>query len=121
MTHPPGVAKAEPGDIVRIRSLNDDFRRSARGEQIVFSLSAFAMACEFMDEIREAIAGFDAFDELGEPDGEHDFGYAEVCGHAFFWKIEYLDPDLVSASQNPCDPSKTIRKLFVVWSHEFFW
>lgn len=100
--------------IARIRALNDEFRRNARGGSLIFSRSIEILGGEYVARVREAVAEFDAFAEFDEADGEHDIGCAEVDGAVYFWIIDYYDLNRQFRSEDPSDPARTVRTLTVV-------
>jgi hypothetical protein len=42
-----------------------------------------------------------------------------VGGHDLFWKIDYYDPTLQHHSDDPSDPSLTIRVMTVMLTEEY--
>jgi uncharacterized protein DUF3768 len=52
---------------------------------------------------------FKNFTKASDPYGEHDFGYFQIAGETFYWKIDYYDLDCRYGSEDPSDPTKTIR------------
>ncbi|GJL59732.1 MAG: hypothetical protein NPIRA03_25890 [Nitrospirales bacterium] len=66
-------------------------------------------------EVRE----FNAFTEDNDPYGEHDFGSLDHNGQKIFWKIDYYAPDMMHGSENPADPSQTVRVLTIMLAEEY--
>ena len=54
-----------------------------------------------------------------DPEGEHDFGAFEHGGARFFWKIDYYTPDMEHGSEDPADPSQTLRVLTIMLAEEY--
>lgn len=69
--------------------------------------------------IREKLERFDAFTEDNDPHGEHDFGVIDHNGQKIFWKIDYYAPDMEHGSEDPADPSKTVRVLTLMLAEEY--
>ena len=65
------------------------------------------------------VAAFDAFDAGNDPHGEHDFGSFDLAGDKFFWKVDYYDRNLEFGSDDPADPSKTMRVLTLMLAAEY--
>jgi len=103
----------------RIRALNDKLRRESVGGRVVVTASVAALGPATVVRVREVVAKFDAFTEGDDPYGEHDFGAVEVDGEAFFWKVDYYDPELEFGSEDPADPEKTARVLTIMRSEEY--
>jgi hypothetical protein len=70
-------------------------------------------------EVLRAVQAFSTFTPDNDPHGEHDFGRLEVADHLVFWKIDYYDESLRYSSENPADPSVTIRVLTVMLTEEY--
>ena len=66
-----------------------------------------------------AVQAFNDFDQDNDPYGEHDFGRIEIEGQVFFWKIDYYDQSMQSASEDPSDPHKTMRVLTLMLAEEY--
>ena len=65
------------------------------------------------------IRDFDDFTEDNDPHGEHDFGSLDYKGQKIFWKIDYYAPDMMHGSENPADPSQTVRVLTIMFANEY--
>jgi hypothetical protein len=98
----------------RIRDLNDAFRRTFSGGNVVMTAGVNELPDMVKAEALKRAATFDDFNEDNDPHGEHDFGSFELCGRRFFWKIDYYDPDLKYGSEDPSDPAQTTRVLTVM-------
>ena len=103
----------------RIRALNDDLRRHRRGGTILITQGVRQLGTEALADLLAAIAAFDSFSPGNDPYGEHDFGALERQGERFFWKIDYYDGTLVSASPDPADPAVTHRVLTLMLASEY--
>lgn len=102
-----------------IRQLNDQFRRTLVGGRLVITPGIRALAPQTMPLLLARLRQFDAFDEGNDPYGEHDFGGFEHDGNEFLWKIDYYDPTLTRHSDDPTDPSVTLRVLTLMVADEY--
>jgi hypothetical protein len=104
---------------VKVRALNDAFRTSFAGGQVVMTSGVAALA----DETREAVTGkikaFDAFDKDNDPWDEHDFISVEHDGQTFFAKIDYYDRNREYGSEDPSDPLQTCRVMTIMLAEEY--
>jgi hypothetical protein len=88
----------------RIRALNDAFRRSFSGGNVVMTAGVDELPDMVKAEALKRAATFCDFNEDNDPHGEHDFGAFELCGRKFFWKIDYLDRAMEYGSEGNCSP-----------------
>ena len=72
----------------RIRALNDLFRQTSQGGQILMTHGVSNFNPETIGRIAEAVKNYNDFSEDNDPYGEHDFGSFEIDEHKLFWKIE---------------------------------
>lgn len=114
------------GDAMRIRALNDAFRRAPEliGAQIAHNRlfvtrGVAAKGNAFVDRAVRAVREYDAFTDANDPYGEHDFGTFVLDGETLFWKIDYYDIDLTYGSPNPADPRVTRRVLTILLAEEY--
>ena len=70
-------------------------------------------------DIVKRIADFNQFDEDNDPHGEHDFVSVEVCGRKVFAKLDYYHPDMEQGSEDPSDPTRTVRVMTVMLAEEY--
>lgn len=103
----------------RIRALNDAFRRSFVGGQVVETPGVVELAEVDRIALLLAVRRFDRFDAGNDPYGEHDFGSVEVGGERFFWKIDAYDRALCGGSPDPADPAVTTRVLTIMRADEY--
>jgi hypothetical protein len=108
-------------DNVKIRALNEAFRRTLNGGQVVFTgdlagreAKDLILQHRVLGAVRVA-----PIDPDNDPYGEADFGKVEVDGDEFFWKIEYYDFTMEFGSENPADPAITTRVLTIFYSHDY--
>ena len=69
--------------------------------------------------IREKVGTFSDFTPGNDPHGERDFGAFEHEGQKIFWKIDYYDTTLTKGSEDPADPSQTVRVLTIMLASEY--
>ena len=86
-------------------------------------------------QVRELIETFDAFTEDNDPHGERDFGTIYRLGDGrwtterprvredererVFWKLDYYDREMRSASDDAANPAVTRRVLTIMLSDEY--
>jgi hypothetical protein len=73
------------------------------------------MRAQVFDRVRT----FEAFNADNDPHGEHDFGNFEIGSRKLFWKIDQYDAAMEFGSEDPADPSKTIRVLTIMLASEY--
>jgi predicted nucleic acid-binding Zn-ribbon protein len=106
-------------DTNRIALLNDAFRKTFSGGQVVMTSGVDALPDIVKSNALQKVAAFEAFTEDNDPHGEHDFGNFELVGRKFFWKIEYYDKWTEFGSQDPTDPDLTTRVLTLMLADEY--
>ena len=104
---------------VRIRELNDSFRRTFIGGRVLITQGVDALSDDDKLALLAKVRAFDDFNRDNDPHGQHDFFGLEHDGVMYFGKIDYYAPDLQSGSENPADPSRTVRVLTIMLSHEY--
>jgi hypothetical protein len=105
--------------VERVRALNDSFRRTLMGGRVLMTSGIQALGSEQIAGLLMKLRTFDAFDEGNDPHGEHDFGSFEHARERIFWKLDYYDPTLSHGSEDPADPSKTVRVLTIMLAEEY--
>lgn len=103
----------------RIRALNDAFRTTFGGGNVMMTASVAALPDCVKAEALTQVATFAAFTEDSDPHGEHDFGSFELVGRRFFWKIDYYDQECRQGSEDPADPDKTSRVLTLMLAEDY--
>src|SRR5262245_9813612 len=103
----------------RIRVLNDNFRATFLGGQVVMSAGVAELPMGTRAQMVLKVQNFTDFDENNDPYGEHDFGSFEVAGETFFWKIDYYNNDMSAGSEDPSDPEQTTRVLTIMFAAEY--
>ena len=112
------MSQNEQGHSLRIRELNDSFRKSS-ARDVYLTRGVAALAQGDRSRAIELVRVFDAFTPDNDPHGEHDFGSFVVSGRKLFWKIDYYDLALASGSDDPADPQKTRRVLTIMLAEEY--
>jgi Protein of unknown function (DUF3768) len=102
-----------------IRVLNDNFRSTFIGGQVVMTAGVADLPLDVKASAMLQVQRFVGFNADNDPHGEHDFGSLEVAGETFFWKIDYYDRDMMFGSEDPADPETTTRVLTIMLSHEY--
>ncbi|MER8421662.1 DUF3768 domain-containing protein [Mesorhizobium sp. M1329] len=113
------VDRAAADQKTRIRTLNDQLRRTGFGGRMVMTAGIAALPAHEIATILLAVASFDAFDGNNDPWGEHDCALLHVGDRQLFWKIDYYDRALVNLSPDPADPAVTTRIMTVMLSEEY--
>ncbi len=65
------------------------------------------------------VTNYTDFTEDNNPYGEREFGSFTHNGKKIFWKIDYYAPDMEHGSEDPADPSQTVRVLTVMLASEY--
>lgn len=103
----------------RIRDLNDAFRRSFSGGEILITPGVQSLETDITSRALQAIQIFDDFDEGNDPYGTHEFGSVEVEGQKVWFKIDAYDQNLEYGSPDPSDPSVTTRVMTILLPEEY--
>jgi hypothetical protein len=103
----------------KIRTLNDAFRRSFAGGQVMMTAGITALSIVTKSKVLAEVQTFNAFTSDNDPHDEHDFGSFEVDGRQIFWKIDYYDAAMEFGSEDPADPAKTTRVLTIMLASEY--
>ena len=103
----------------KIRALNDAFRTTLMGGQVIVTATIAARPEDRQVAIFTAVRTFNDFTEDNDPHGEHDFGAFEINGEQFFWKIDYYDAAMEYGAEDPADPTQTTRVLNIMLASEY--
>lgn len=104
---------------LRIRQLNDQARRTLTGATVVLTRAVYGMDVERKYAILARVASFEDFSPENDPHGEHDMGFFECDGQAFFFAFSYYDSSLQDSSEDPSDPGKTARVLTIGFAEDY--
>src|SRR6266404_527123 len=103
----------------KIALLNDAFRSTFRGGRVVMTASVHGLPDCVKENALVKVATFSEFTRDNDPYGEHDFGFFELVGRTFYWKIDYFDECSEFGSEDPADPQKTTRVLTVMLASDY--
>lgn len=107
-------------ELARIRTLNDVFRQTFLGGQV---LLAHGITAEYSpDEIQEILTevrAFDAFTKDMDPYGEHEFGIFKYKSQSIYFKIDYYDKSMEWHSPDKSDPKVTKRVMTVMLPSDY--
>ncbi len=106
-------------NVRRTRLLNDNFRSTFVGGQVVMTQGVNALPIDTTARELLAVQSFSNFTKDNDPHGEHDFGSFEIEGEAYFFKVDYYALDLNGGSEDPADPSVTTRVLTIMRGDEY--
>jgi hypothetical protein len=114
------VAKAPASDTTaRIRVLNDNFRSTFVGGQVLMTAGVAALPLDTKARVLLAVQHFSQFSADNDPHREHDFGSFEIDGERYFFKLDYYALDMDGGSEDPADPEKTTRVLTIMRADEY--
>lgn len=102
-----------------IATLNDTFRKTFTGGQVLLTAGIAAMSSEDKANIISLVQNFNDFTPDNNPYSENDFGSFDYNGNKIFWKIDYYDLNYEFMSENPANPDITNRVLTILLSCEY--
>jgi len=103
----------------RIRELNDAFRSTFSGGKVVMTTSVYELPDCVRANALVKVATFNEFTRDNDPYEEHDFGFFNLVGRTFYWKIDYYDERCEYGSLDPADPEKTTRVLTLMLAEDY--
>ena len=103
----------------RIRVLNDAFRSTFLGGNVVMTEGVDTLPAARKAEVLSRVQAFADFNSENDPHGEHDFGSFDVAGQTYLFKVDYYAPDMDGGSEDPADPTKTTRVLTIMRADEY--
>lgn len=103
----------------RIRVLNDNFRSTFVGGQVVMTQGVNELPLDTKARVLLAVQSFSNFTKDNDPHREHDFGTFTVEGETYFFKVDYYSRDMACGSENPADPNVTTRVLTIMRADEY--
>jgi hypothetical protein len=105
--------------VARVRDLNDAFRKTFAGGRVLMTAGVNALPETDKATVLEKVRTFDNFNRDNDPHGEHDFVDIEHAGETYFGKLDYYAPDMDGGSEDPADPTKTVRVLTIMRADEY--
>src|SRR6266571_2646947 len=103
----------------RIRLLNDSFRSTFTGGQVLVTAGVAALPVDVKAQVLLNVQSFANFNADNDPHGEHDFGSFQLAGETYFFKVDYYSPDMHGGSEDSADPQKTTRVLTIMRADEY--
>ena len=103
----------------RIQQLNDQFRSSFIGGTVVLTRGVTELTDAKAFQLTNLVRIYDSFDAGNDPYGEHDFGVIDLDQTRVFWKIDYYDKSLSTASPDPANARLTERVLTIMLAEEW--
>jgi hypothetical protein len=103
----------------RIRVLNDNFRSTFVGGQVVMTQGVDALPIDTKARVLLAVQSFSNFTKDNDPHREHDFGNFKVEGETYFFKVDYYALDMEAGAEEPADPNVTTRVLTIMRADEY--
>ena len=102
-----------------IATLNDKFRKSFIGGEVLLSAGIAAMSSEDKANIVALVQNFNDFNEGNDPYYERDWGSFDYKDEKILWKIDYYDLNHKYMSEDPSNPDITNRVLTIMTVYEF--
>ena len=102
-----------------IATLNDKFRKSFIGGEVLLSAGITAMSSEDKANIVSMVQNFNDFTEDNNVYGERDFGSFDYKDEKILWKIDYYDLNHKYMSEDPSNPDITNRVLTIMTVYEY--
>lgn len=106
-------------DTDKIKQLNDAFRQTFIGGDVMLTLGIRMKSEKEVADILECVRTFNDFNKSNDPYGEHDCASFDYHGDRIIWKIDYYDKDYRFMSENPADPTITNRVLTIMTASEY--
>ena len=99
-----------------IRVLNDNFRSTYVGGQVVMTAGVNELPLDTKARVLLAVQSFSNFTKDNDPHREHDFGSLEIQGETYFFKMDlYEEPDV----KNPNGDPVVTRVLTIMLAEEY--
>lgn len=104
-----------------IGELNDRFRQGDMSLGIYWMTPEVrALTFEQQDELLQLVRDSNWFsDNCNEPDYERNFGRVTLDRKVYCWQIDYKDPSLTQASEDPANPNVTKRTMTLMREDEY--
>lgn len=102
-----------------IATLNDKFRKSFIGGEVLLSAGIAAMGSEDKANIVALVQNFNDFNEGNDPYSERDWGSFDYKDEKILWKIDYYDLNHKYMSEDHSNPDITNRVLTIMTVYEY--
>lgn len=102
-----------------IATLNDTFRKTFTGGQVLLTAGIDSISSEDKANIVSLVQNFDNFTPDNNPYSENDFGSFDYKDEKILWKIDYYDLNNQYMSENPANPDITNRVLTIMLAEEY--
>ena len=102
-----------------IATLNDNFRKTFTGGQVLLTAGIDSMSMDDKTNILSMVRNFNEFTPDNDPYCEHDFFSIDYKGNKIFAKIDYYDLNNQYMSENPANPDITNRVLTIMLAEEY--
>ena len=107
------------GSTKLIRYLNDRFRSTFQGGQVILSRGIRALPKMDVAAIMLLVSTYDDFTAANDLYEEHDYASFNYKGSKIIFKIDYYDKDYKYLSPDPSDITKTNRVLTIMLAEEY--
>jgi hypothetical protein len=102
-----------------IADMNDAFRQSLIGGQIVLTAGIRALPRKMQAAIIEQLRSFEEFDADNDPFGYHNSGRFEHCGRTILWHIDLDGRGYYLNQPNPVNPAGHNFVLTIFLAEEY--
>lgn len=102
-----------------IAILNDNFRKTFIGGEVLLTAGIANMNSEDKANIVSLVKNFDNFTADNNPYFENDFGSFDYKDEKILFKIDYYDLNNQYMSENPANPDITNRVMTIMLAHEY--
>jgi hypothetical protein len=103
----------------KLAKLNDEFRARPSGRRLVMTAGIACLDRKTRVRVIEAVENFCSFSPENDPFGERNLGFFRLGDQGFFWRIDYYDPTYRRHSDDPSDPTLTIRVMTLMLAEEY--
>ena len=103
----------------KIKLLNEMFRKTFVGGQVMLTTGIRAKSEEEQAEILHKVRLFNEFTKANDPYGEHDYGRFTHNGENIMFKIDYYNKTYDSISDDPSNPDITNRVMTIMCADEY--
>ncbi|HBY68218.1 MAG TPA: hypothetical protein DEG69_10945 [Flavobacteriaceae bacterium] len=105
------MTKVNNKDIHIIRQLNDQFRATFRGGEVVKTIGVEHLTPSEYKKLKNSIQSYNSFSNDNQDD--HSFGHIFLENQEFYFKIDYYCQKKLKFSDNPADDKNTNRVMTI--------